>query len=668
MLNNATNNNSISAPVTLNSKVTADIATGTHLTLSGQLAGGTVLNINPDSGNTGTLIISGNNVGSLSAPITLNAGLVNFGAGSLGSGPITFAGTSTLQYAGNNTQDISSQIQAIPSGVTATIDTGGNNAGFGAGLSGAGNLTKAGSGILSLLGTNTYQGATLISGGGLAVNGSLAAASTVTVNASTTLGGSGTVNGPVIVQSGGHVAPSIGQVFAAGVTSNFGNGLTLNSGSVLDFNLSNVADGPGTAPPTGLNSSNDHIVVTGPLSLNGGTLNINEYNNSLQVGTYELISYSGALIGGAAGWSVSNPAAGFNFAFSVANPNQFDLVVTTGSGNATWSSNSNSSYGTPGNWTPSNVPSNPGEVAVFGTGTQGTVTISSSVTLGQLDFDNTGNSNSFTAYTLGGSGTLTLDNSGSGAQVNVASNLNPFINTTLNLADAGQSTTFNVGSGASLDISGSINESSVPGQNISLIGGGTLLLDGTNGYTGSTTVTNGTLRIGLNNPFATLGAGPLAIGGSGIVEVDTSVAAGGLSGAVGSQLNVLASQTLSVNQTGTGTFSGALSLGGSSVLAVNTGTVQLNVSSSSIGFGVTATVASGATLQLAGSVSAYPAAATWRTSSPTARLTPPTEHSASSGRIKRSARSPAATPRSTPTGPWCMPATRPSATARTPPA
>ena len=296
--------------------------------------------------------------------------------------------------------------------------------------------------------------------------------------------------------------------------------------------------------------------------------------------------------------------AGFNFSFSVANPNQFDLVVTTGSGNATWSSNSNNSYNSPGNWTPSNVPSSPGQIAVIGTGTQGTVTINAGVTLGQLDFDDTGNPNSFTAYTLGGSGTLTLDNSGSGAQVKVASNLNPIINTTLNLADAGLSTTFNVGSGASLDVGGSINESAVPGQNISLIGGGTLLLDGTNGYTGSTTVTNGTLRIGLNNPAATLGAGPLAIGGSGIVEVDTSVAAGGLSGAVGSQLNVSASQTLSVNQTGTGTFSGALSLGGSSGLAVNTGTVQLKVSSSTIGFGVTATVASGATLQLAGPVSA----------------------------------------------------------------
>ena len=196
LLNNATNNNIISAPVALNSKVMADIAAGTQLTLTGQLAGATALNINPDSGNTGTLIISANNAGSLTAAITLNAGLVNFGAGSLGSGPITFAGTSTLQYASNNTQDISSQLQAIPSGVTATIDTGGNNVGFGTGLSGGGGLTKAGSGILTLVGTNTYQGATLISGGGLAVNGSLAAASTVTVNANTTLGGSGTVNGP----------------------------------------------------------------------------------------------------------------------------------------------------------------------------------------------------------------------------------------------------------------------------------------------------------------------------------------------------------------------------------------------------------------------------------------------------------------------------------------
>ena len=99
------------------------MATGTTLTLSGQVSGSTALNVNPDSPNAGTLVLSANNT-SLTAPITLSAGTLRFSNGSLGSGSITFAGNSTLQYAnGVNTQDVSSQIQAIPAGVTATIDT-----------------------------------------------------------------------------------------------------------------------------------------------------------------------------------------------------------------------------------------------------------------------------------------------------------------------------------------------------------------------------------------------------------------------------------------------------------------------------------------------------------------------------------------------------------------
>ena len=233
---NASNNNIISAPVNLGSVVAAEVATGTTLTLSGQVSGSTALNVNPDSPNAGTLVLSANNA-SLTAPITLSAGTLRFSNGSLGSGSITFAGNSTLQYAnGVNTQDVSSQIQAIPAGVTATIDTNNNNVNFATGMSGPGGLTKAGAKILSLSGTNLYQGATTVAGGALAVDGSLAAASSVTVDSSAALGGSGTVNGPATVLSGGHLTPGIE---AAGfVTTTFGGNLSLNTGSNIDFNLS----------------------------------------------------------------------------------------------------------------------------------------------------------------------------------------------------------------------------------------------------------------------------------------------------------------------------------------------------------------------------------------------------------------------------------------------
>ena len=181
---NSTNNNTISAPITFASNITADVAGGTSLTLSGPLSGSssTPLSVNPDAGNTGTLILSASN-SSLSSPITLNAGTLNFANGSLGSGTVTFAGSSTLQYASGNMQDVSNQIRPIPSGVVATIDTGGNNVGFGTGLTGSGGLTKAGAGMLTLTATNGYTGPTQVNSGTLFVSstGSLSATSGITV-------------------------------------------------------------------------------------------------------------------------------------------------------------------------------------------------------------------------------------------------------------------------------------------------------------------------------------------------------------------------------------------------------------------------------------------------------------------------------------------------------
>ena len=249
---NRTNNNIISAPVQLGSIVTADVAAGTSLTLSGPLTGSTPLNVNPDSGNTGALIVSANNTG-LSSPIAISAGTLNFASGSLGSGTITFAGNSTLQYASGNTQDVSPKIQAIPGGVTATIDTNVNNVTFATPLTGSGGLAKAGAGTLTFSGANTYTGATTISAGalqlgdGVSNNGSVAGnitnnaalvfanvspqvyagvisgAGSVSVNGTSTVSLTGTntylgattvnsstlqVGDPLIVQNPGFTAPS----------------------------------------------------------------------------------------------------------------------------------------------------------------------------------------------------------------------------------------------------------------------------------------------------------------------------------------------------------------------------------------------------------------------------------------------------------------------------
>jgi autotransporter-associated beta strand protein len=103
-----------------------------------------------------------------------------------------------------------------------------------------GGLTKIGVGKLTLSGTNTYAGTTVVSNGTLSVTGSLLGNGTVTVKAGATLGGTGTILGAVSVDATGTVAvdgSSIGVLwlsnnlaFASGAT----NSVRLNKTSMTN--------------------------------------------------------------------------------------------------------------------------------------------------------------------------------------------------------------------------------------------------------------------------------------------------------------------------------------------------------------------------------------------------------------------------------------------------
>jgi len=132
-------------------------------------------------------------------------------------------------------------------------------------ISGAFSLTKLGTGLLILNGTNIYLGATIINNGSLSVNGSLLT-STITVNSSGTLQGIGSC-GTTIVN--GNLSPgnSIG-------TSTYTN-LTLNSSSITTWEINaNSILNRGT--------NYDAINVTNSLIINNGaTLNIKYVNPSV---------------------------------------------------------------------------------------------------------------------------------------------------------------------------------------------------------------------------------------------------------------------------------------------------------------------------------------------------------------------------------------------------
>ena len=115
-----------------------------------------------------------------------------------------------------------------------------------------GGLVKLGAGILTLTGSNTYTGPTLVSGGELRVNnaaGSGTGAGNVTVAGGAELGGSGTISGTVTVGSGAFVAASpddfsIGKL-TTGAQAWAGN--ASGGGYVVNFN----------------GSSADHLVMSG---------------------------------------------------------------------------------------------------------------------------------------------------------------------------------------------------------------------------------------------------------------------------------------------------------------------------------------------------------------------------------------------------------------------
>jgi autotransporter-associated beta strand protein len=204
----------------------------------------------------------------------------------------------------------SASTPAIGSGASAatgsiTVDTtnytGGTDT-FAGSLGGTGSatnlsLTKAGTGVLSLTGLNTYTGGTTVSGGTLLANSSNSTGSgLVTVASGGVLGGGGTIapsgvaSGTAVnILSGGLLDPSAGTSTPTHMTLNLnaGTSLTLNAGANLAFILGD---------PTNSATSDEVIVNGGTVNVGAGTLTINNINFTPQagfgVGTYSLITTS----------------------------------------------------------------------------------------------------------------------------------------------------------------------------------------------------------------------------------------------------------------------------------------------------------------------------------------------------------------------------------------
>jgi fibronectin-binding autotransporter adhesin len=496
------------------------------------------------------------------------------GAGALGK-----TGAGTLTLTGNNTYTGGTSISAgtlqlgdggaSGSIAGAVVNNGAlvvnrsNALTLGGVISGSGAFSQIGSGTTTLSGNNTYSGATTVQAGTLLINGNQSGATGLTtVQNGGTLGGSGIIGGSVVVANGGAISP--GGIGNAAGTLGIRGDLTLNDASALNFNF-------GQANTVG-GSLNDLIDLSGNLVLNG-TLNVTETSGgSFAPGLYRVISYGGTLTDN--GLNIGLMPAGSDVVIQTSIANQVNLVNTgdlianfwdgdagpkfdgaVNGGNGTWQNNSGNN-----NWTEAGGATNAryadGAFAIF-SATPGTVTIDPSlgnVTASGLQFAVDG-------YVITG-GPLVLTGPSSAIRVGDGTAAGQQMTATIRSVISGAST---------------LEKSDL----------GTLVLTGENTYTGGTTISAGTLRIGDGGTSGSI-SGNVANNGALVFNRSDTVVFNGVISGTGSLVQAGNGTTV---LTGANTYTG-----GTSVAAGVLRAGRANVIATSSGLNV----AAGATFDLAG--------------------------------------------------------------------
>ncbi len=193
------------------------------------------------------------------------------------SGSNTFIGPITLNGTGTNTFSVNSTNS--PSALTL----------IGA-ITGNGSLNKTLGAKLTLNGTNTYSGNTIISAGTLALgaNGSISNTPLVSIAAGSIFDVSASASG--FSFSGASPQQTLAGASASGVATNIaGTGVqavTLASGALAAFQ----AAGGGS-------STVGKISVLGDLNVNGNAINVTVTGSALAAGTYRLLDCTGTLTG-----------------------------------------------------------------------------------------------------------------------------------------------------------------------------------------------------------------------------------------------------------------------------------------------------------------------------------------------------------------------------------
>ncbi len=570
-----------SLTLTANSSIVINAAITT-----GTAASSLILNATGNVTQSGTGIIGG--AGGLTkngaGTATLSLANTYTGATTINTGTLALNATGTIAQstgvannaaftiAGNKTIDSMTGAGTTALGAsTLTIGDASNTSSAYSGIiSGTGGVTKAGTGTLTLSGGNTYTGATTIGAGSLVLSGGSAISDSSAVNLSTS-GANLTLNNNETV---GSIAGVAGTTVSLGANTLTAGGLNTNT------TLTSVVSDTGGITKVG----------TGTLTLGG----VNTYTGATTIS-------SGTLALNATGTVAASSGVANNSAFSIAAAKTIDSMTGAGTtalggvltiGDA---SNTSSTY--------TGVASGAGGITTAGTGT---------LTLGGV--------NTYTGATVIGAGsTLALNAAGTIAASSGVANAGNFTiagNKTIDSMTGAGTTALGANS---LTIGDASNTTSTYSGVISGAGGitkagaGTLTLSGTNSYTGTTTVSSGTLALGANNVLADTSS---VVVNGGIFSVNTrtdtvagvQLLSGSITGAAGGVLTSTSNYdlqsgavsaalggavNLNKSTAGTVTISGANAYTGST--NVNAGTLTTNAA---VPNNSAVTIAGGATLNL----------------------------------------------------------------------
>jgi autotransporter-associated beta strand protein len=593
---------SIASTVNVNTGATLQFNRSDTVTFDQTIAGvGTLSKIGSN-----TLILTGFNVYTGATVITAGTLQVGAGgtAGNLGSGNVSNSGTLAF-----NRSDAMTYAGVI---------------------SGTGAVSKAGAGTTTLTGANTYTGGTTITAGSLRLGtgGSLASTGAMTVN-----GGSFDLNG---------ISQTVGALSGTGGSIVLGSG-TLTTSSSSNTTLASVISGTGgfTRAGTGTIILTGANTYTGGTTISGGTLQLGNggatgsiAGNVVNNGTLAVSRTANTYLFFAGEISGTGSVSVLSGIFDVTGTNTYTGGTTVASGAELDIANGGTAGSITGNiansgavifnrsdsYTYSGIISGTGTVGKSG-GASGTLILTGANTYtgtttiynGTLQIGAGGTSGSIVSDVTGGS-TLSFNRSDSLTYAGVVSSTVALTQTgtgTTILTGANTYTggttiaagTLQIGAGGTAgSITGNVANSGTLAFNrtdavtfagvvsgtggLSKLATNTLILTGANTYTGTTTISAGTLQIGAGGTAGSI-AGNVANSGTLAFNRSDAVTYAGVISGTGS-LSKLAANILTL--TGTSTYTGATT--------VSAGTLAVNgaIASSAV------TVASGATLGGTGTV------------------------------------------------------------------